>query len=75
MNLKNQPTVMMPTDIMYDAERQWGMSKAAWMDVAWDLMQQLCICEGKDANYEVTKVLKDRCELIQMYRKRARDAA
>lgn len=71
MNLKNQPTVMMPADRMYDIEREWKMSKAAWMDVAWDLMQQAC---GTDDLATIEKALKERAELIQMYRKRGKAA-
>ena len=72
MHLKNQPTVMMPEDLMYDVERTWKMSKAAWMDVAWDLMQQIMGTEDSDL---IEAGLKERAELVQMYRKQAKDAA
>jgi hypothetical protein len=72
MNLKNQPTVMMPADMMHDVEREWKMSKAAWIDVAWDLMQQLC---GTEDQQQIAKVLRERADLILMYRKRAKEAA
>lgn len=77
MHLKNQPTVMMPKELMFEVEREWGMSKAAWIDVAWDVMQQLLVCEGVPENdhEQISKALKDRAELIQMYRKRAKSAA
>ena len=71
MNLKNQPTVMMPEELMFDVERTWGMSKAAWIDVAWDLMQQTC---GTDDHSQISAALKERADLILMYRKRAKDA-
>ncbi|MEH2501272.1 hypothetical protein V1290_000083 [Bradyrhizobium sp. AZCC 1578] len=72
MNLKNQPTVMMPADLMYEVEREWKMSKAAWIDVAWDLAQQICGTEDQAA---IEKVLRERAELVLMYRKRAKEAA
>jgi hypothetical protein len=65
MNLKNQPTVFMSPEIMYVVEREWKMSKAAWMDVAWDLMQQLCGTEDVET---IVKALKERADLIKQYR-------
>ena len=66
MNLKNQPTVFMPVDTMFDVERDWSMSKAAWMDVAFDYAKQIC---GTEDTAEVMKELHSRAELIRMYRK------
>lgn len=77
MNLKNQATVMMPTDLMYKAEREWGMSKAAWMDVAWDLMQEMSASDSFEQKFDeiIERRLKARAELVLMYRKRSKDAA
>lgn len=71
MNLKNQPTVMMPSELMFDIERDWKMSKAAWMDVAWDLMQEMI---ASSDHLLIEQRLKERAELIQMYRKRDKAA-
>jgi len=65
MNLKHKPTAFMPVETMYAVERSWGMSKAAWMDVAWDLMQERLGTENAE---EIAPELKRRCDLICSYR-------
>jgi hypothetical protein len=71
MNLKNQPTVFMPEDQMSDFEQSGNMSKAAWMDVAFDYATQICgadvtTTEGVAA---VMKELQSRAELIRLQQK------
>ena len=70
MNFKNQPTVFMPAEQMYDVERCWNMSKAAWMDVAFDYAKQIC---GTEDVAEIMNELQTRAQLILLYRKRAKE--
>jgi hypothetical protein len=71
VNLKNQPTVFMPPICMFEVEREWGMSKAAWMDVAFDYATQISGADitTADGIAEAMNELQNRAELIRLHRK------
>lgn len=70
MNLKNQRPIFVPEQFIAEIEK---LSKAALMDIAWDLATR---CSGGD-DLQVGKIMtefRDTAEIVTNYRKQERDA-
>jgi hypothetical protein len=67
MNLKNQPPIFVPHEYRGEIER---FSKAALMDIAWDLAQR-CAQMPDDRPRQIMEELRKTADIVMTYRRQA----
>lgn len=67
MNLKNQPPIFVPREYRGEVEK---LSKAALMDIAWDLAQR-CAQMPDDRPRQIMEEFRKAADIVTTYRRQA----